>query len=138
MSDEWRRVAVLRCGGHVPPKKNSRNLFVDGAGKIHNKPSKEYCAWEKVATVVLMSAWREAGNFRAVGSATTAVWLRVQIWHPRGRRPDALNVYQSVEDVLQSAGVLTDDKWIEHHDGSRLYPDDGRGPRCEVEVFVRP
>ena len=36
-----------------------------------------------------------------------------------GNVPDASNLYEFPQDALQAAGVLKDDRIIEHHDGSR-------------------
>jgi len=48
---------------------------------------------------------------------------------------DACGFYQALGDFLQKAGVLSDDKLIEHWDGTRLLKDAAR-PRIEVEIIV--
>lgn len=36
-----------------------------------------------------------------------------------GNIPDASNLYQYPEDILEKAGIITNDRLVEHHDGSR-------------------
>jgi Holliday junction resolvase RusA-like endonuclease len=49
---------------------------------------------------------------------------------PNKKIPDLSNLYQLVEDCLESAGVIEDDRLIESHDGSRRMS----GPKNHVEI----
>lgn len=48
-------------------------------------------------------------------------------------RGDACGFYQGLADLLQEAGVVTDDKWIVQWDGARLRKDP-KWPRVEIEI----
>lgn len=55
------------------------------------------------------------------------------IFYRDALRGDAVGYYQGLADALESAGVLSDDKWIIQWDGSRLAKDAKR-PRIEVTL----
>ena len=55
------------------------------------------------------------------------------IFYRDALRGDAVGYYQGLADALESAGVLSDDKWIVQWDGSRLAKDAKR-PRIEVTL----
>lgn len=55
------------------------------------------------------------------------------IFYRDANRGDAVGYYQGLADALESAGVLSDDKWIVQWDGSRLAKDAER-PRIEVTL----
>ena len=55
------------------------------------------------------------------------------IFYRDANRGDAVGYYQALADALESAGVLSDDKWIVQWDGSRLAKDAKR-PRIEVTL----
>jgi len=55
------------------------------------------------------------------------------IFYRDALRGDAVGYYQALADALESAGVLSDDKWIIQWDGSRLAKD-ARRPRIEVTL----
>ena len=46
---------------------------------------------------------------------------------------DAVGYYQALADALESAGVLSNDKWITQWDGSRLAKD---AERSRIEVTL--
>ena len=115
----WRELAAIRLSGRPVSKKNSKRIVKMG-GRPVPLPSKAYVAWESVAHVEAMAQWREAKCWTAVGAEDEPVWLMITAYWC-GQRPDLSNVLCGPEDVLQTAGVLTDDKWVLHHDGSRLY-----------------
>ena len=39
-----------------------------------------------------------------------------------GNMPDASNLYEFPQDALEKAGIITNDRLVEHHDGSRRIP----------------
>lgn len=55
------------------------------------------------------------------------------IFYRDANRGDAVGYYQWLADALESAGVLSNDKWIVQWDGSRLAKDAKR-PRIEVTL----
>lgn len=134
--ERWRCVGQLWVDGKPAIKKNSRRIAVRADGGMFNGPSLLYGAWEKRATMLLMVQWRTLGNFKPIGSATQAVWLRVDYYYT-ANRPDLSNALHGVEDALQKAGALADDKWIEHHDGSRLHAVAKDQQGVKATLFVR-
>lgn len=55
------------------------------------------------------------------------------IFYRDANRGDAVGYYQALADALESAGVLSDDKWITQWDGSRLAKD---ADRSRIEVTL--
>lgn len=74
----------------------------------------------------------------ATAQGPTAGWLWsclncAAIFYRDANRGDAVGYYQGLADALESAGVLSDDKWIMQWDGTRLAKDAKR-PRIEVTL----
>jgi hypothetical protein len=74
-------------------------------------------------------AWKP-GNTRQLprwrqgrATITSPVNLKITSFGPWKRAsetiPDASNLYQAPEDILEAAGVIEDDRQVESHDGSR-------------------
>lgn len=43
-------------------------------------------------------------------------------WKKDDRMPDISNLYQTIEDLLEDAGILENDMFVVNHDGSRRVP----------------
>ena len=85
-------------------------------------------------------AWRDANLpwLRQAAAKIGACPLRVPvncaaIFFRDAARGDAVGYYQGLADLLQEAGVVIDDRWIETWDGSRIQVDHDR-PRTEVTL----
>lgn len=117
-------------------KKNSR-VHAKVRGRTVPLPSDAYREME--AGIV---AWCAAQNvrFSVVTLLAKLQALRLAqplncaaIFYRDALRGDAVGYYQALADALESAGVLSDDKWIVQWDGSRLAKDAKR-PRIEVTL----
>lgn len=131
--ERWVALATIRVDGRPIVKKNSRTIGTSGARPI-SLPSAAYRNWAKTAVYVVMAQWRALGRFTPVGGAQQPVWLRCRFALPKGGFADLSNLYEGIQDVLQDAGVLHNDRWIAHHDGSRIVAADT--PHVEVTVHV--
>ncbi len=93
-------------------------------------PSEAFMAFQGVAVLQLQRAW--------VGHAPISVPVNVRArFYRDALRGDAVGYYQALADVLQKAGVVSDDKVIVAWDGSRLDKDAAR-PRIELEIEELP
>lgn len=50
------------------------------------------------------------------------------------RAPDLLNLLAATADILEKAGVITNDKNIVSFDGSRIVGTDENNPRVEIKI----
>lgn len=95
-------------------------------------PSKAYVAWEQHATLQLRAAWnREERGAPYEGPVTVCAQF-----YRRDRRADLINLCQALADVLQSAGILKNDRQIVSWDGCSQHLDKQR-PRVAVCVVSR-
>lgn len=91
----------ITVAGSVPPKKNSRNLFVRN-GKIINVPSPRYKEWETDALWQL----KVQKPVEAYPVALTVVFYQKD-----HRKRDLDNQLSSVLDTLVKAEILRSDTW---------------------------
>lgn len=89
--------------GSVPPKKNSRNIFVR-RGRVINVPSPRYKIWEE------QCLWQLKGQRPILNGIKS---LTATFWVPDNRARDLDNMLSSVMDLLVKAGVLVSDAWQE-------------------------
>lgn len=87
--------------GSVPPKKNSRQVFVRH-GRVINIPSPRFKAWEQ------SSLWALKGQ-KSLRRA--AVSLEATFYVIDNRQRDLDNMLASVMDVLVKADILASDSW---------------------------
>jgi Holliday junction resolvase RusA-like endonuclease len=109
-------IATIIITGHPVVLKNSKQIIVvNGRRIIKSNPRVE--AYQHKAIGEIVSQW---GNRTPI---TDPIGLRITSYiaakHDSGNLPDASNLYQCPEDLLQAAGVIDDDRLVEHHDGSR-------------------
>lgn len=108
-------------------KKNSQEIHINRrTGKRFISPSKKYKEYEKQAT------W-----FVPVISSPIDYPVNVKclFYMPTRRSCDLTNMLECVDDVMVSAGLLSDDNYkvIQSHDGSRILYDK-ENPRTEIEI----
>ena len=143
-----RRAAGGKRGKHKPPpppvrpltaplsivvtgkpitKKNSAELAVNRkTGSTFIVPSRQYRQWARdTVPQVQPVAYQQ-------GAIEQPVCLTAVIYRER-RVGDLVNYLQAVCDLLQDAGMLVDDKWVESFDGSRL-DCDKHNPRIELTL----
>jgi Holliday junction resolvase RusA-like endonuclease len=93
-------------------------------------PSEAWLAWRDRVVPQLKLQW--AGRAPIEHSVNVAA-----TFYRDAKRGDAVGYYQSLADVLQEAGVVSDDKVITSWDGSRLGKD-ARRPRVEIQISEVP
>lgn len=109
----------LTIRGAPRTKKNSlRRLKVDG--QVKSIPSAAWCAWRDAALPQI-----PAGMLPDQPYNCRALFYRDRACG------DATGYHQGLADVLEEAGVLSNDRLIEAWDGSRLLKDAG-DPRVEI------
>lgn len=109
-------IATIVIPGRPVVLKNSKQIIkVHGRRIIKSNPRVE--AYQHRAIADIVKQW---GRRPAI---TEPVGLRIIAYlaagHDSGNLPDISNIYQCPEDLLQAAGVIEDDRQVEHHDGSR-------------------
>lgn len=116
--------------GNPMIKKNSRNVVRNkSTGRMFPIKSKRLNGAESDALGELEKQKRSYMTY------PYAVPLHVRFMFYRGDRRgvDLSNLYEFAQDVLQEAGIITNDVQIESHDGSRkLY--DKQNPRTEIYI----
>ena len=108
--------------------KNSKQLFKNPRnGKLFPSKSERYKRWAIFAGMFV---------FRARPAKPITVPVNVKMlfyFKDHQHEADLSNLYQGIEDILQTEGVLQNDRLIYSHDGSRKVFDSG--PE-RVEVFI--
>ena len=134
----WARVARIVIPGKPPVKKNRQQIAKRrDTGRSFILPNEDYLAWVNGAIWHITAAWRRCGHSAPIGGEFEHVQLQMRFFLPGSSQPDLSNLYEAVQDALQSAGVLTNDYWVVGHDGSdRQYAADDREARVEVTVFA--
>ena len=49
--------------------------------------------------------------------------------------PDLVGLLQATSDILTDGGLIDDDKWIVHYDGSCIAGVDKNSPRVEIDII---
>lgn len=131
-------VAVDRDGEIVPPvTKKNHGQIITVNGRPVMIPSPQYKRWEKWAVRALQ---RQLSVFAGAIPLKSPLNMRATVHRDR-RVGDLVNYLQAVCDLLQAnlgtvdrpVYLLTDDKWVQGFDGSRLAHDPAR-PRVEVHL----
>jgi Holliday junction resolvase RusA-like endonuclease len=109
---------TLIIRGHPIVLKNSKKIAMNKTtGKRMVIESK---AAERYRQQSLPQLWQQWGARPAIAVPIALQVMTFGAWKVRDCNvPDASNLYQFPEDLLQAAGVIADDRQIEHHDGSR-------------------
>lgn len=111
----------IKKNGKVIARANGRPFLIS---------SKRYRDWEKDAIEQIKQQqeyWQHIPMPQAVRAA--------MVFHLPDRRPrDASNLYQGVEDAMEKAGVVENDRQIRSHGGS-MFLLDRDSPRVVVSVY---
>jgi Holliday junction resolvase RusA-like endonuclease len=107
---------VLTITGHPLILKNNKQIVViNGHRIVKSNPRVE--AYQHRATAELCEQW---GTRPPITEPVNLAITSYGAWKRSSDTiPDASNLYQLPEDLLQSAGILADDRQVESHDGSR-------------------
>lgn len=66
---------------------------------------------------------------------TGAIHVCARYWMPnRASWPDLIGLLQATSDILEKAGIIENDRLIEHYDGSRIVGVDKEFPRVEITI----
>jgi len=109
-------IATIVIPGRPVVLKNSKQIIKVGNRRIiKSNPRVE--AYQHRAIAYIADQWGQRPTL------TDTVGLRITSYlassHDSGNLPDESNLLQMPEDLLQAAGVIEDDRLVEHHDGSR-------------------
>lgn len=108
------RIIDLVILGHPCVLKNSRMVYPGGSHPIESKTARKY---RVMATRQLWAAWGRRAPI--TGPVTVAIQSHGAWRSTSDNLPDASNLYQMPEDLLQACKILDNDRQIQHHDGSR-------------------
>lgn len=113
--------------GRPTTKKNSGRIVRCGRyPKL--LPSRAYEEYETNCLWLLKAGYRGP---RFEGS----IALRARYWMPDRRGwPDLAGLIQATQDILQKAGIISDDKHVVSLDGCRIAGVDRENPRAEIEI----
>lgn len=110
--------------GQPRTKKNGSRIAL-----VNNKrvilPSKAFKAYEKVALMQLARVQAVHGPI----AVRCCYYLQ-----NRAHWPDLVGLLQATSDILQSAGVIDNDKYIVNYDGSMIAGIDKDRPRAEITI----
>jgi hypothetical protein len=110
-----------------PPRtKKNHNQLVTTHGRMRVLPSKAWRDWRDVAVLFLRQQWVRKPPISWPANCAALFYRERAIG-------DAVGYYQGLADILEEAGVVENDKWIESWDGSRLMKDAVK-PRVEVTL----
>lgn len=117
--------------GRPKTKKNSQMVVKarSKAGKIYHRPipSKSFQEYQEACL------W-QLKTYRGP-KFTGPVEVKVLYYMPDRRSwPDLIGLLQATSDILESAGIIQDDKLIVSYDGSRIAGIDKQNPRAEITI----
>jgi len=118
VQDERKPLAKFVIAGQPVVLKNAKMIaFNRKTGSRFIKSNERVDRYNNAALLQLRSQWRNQPPITVpVGLKLTffGAWHRVS-----DNIPDLSNLYEAPQDLLQKAGVLANDRQVEHHDGSR-------------------
>jgi len=117
----------------TPAKKSRTRVGVSKLGKPYTYKDPEYEKWESDVSTAL-SVQRLESEYPCVDYEC---WARILIYRQYNRIADLSNLIQSVEDALQRAGCIENDRLIRSLDGSRVYHG-VNGTEARFEVTLAP
>lgn len=115
--------------GRPVTKKNSPRILRSKVGRPFVAPSAQSQRWQRDAAIEMLRTRRRAGWTKAYD---VPVNLRALIYRDRDVG-DLDNYIALICDTLEDGGIVTDDKLVRAHDGSRLLIDRAR-PRVEITI----
>lgn len=94
-------------------------------------PEESYRKAVKEVVPQLRRAW---GERPPIGGKDQPLWIEAHYFIGPRQRPDGLSLNEAAADLLQAAGVITNDSWIESWDGTRRHKDQRGNPRTEIVI----
>lgn len=111
--------------GRPATKKNSSRIV--RVGKYPKLLPSE--AFERYQTEALWHLKKYKDNFDGPVHVCCRYWLPDRRWWP-----DLIGLLQATSDILETAGILENDRLIDNYDGSRIVGLDKQNPRVEIEI----
>lgn len=111
--------------GRPITKKNSSRLGFAGKRRII-LPSEAFERYEKEA---LWHLKKYKAHYGTMVHVKCLYWLPNRQWWP-----DLIGLLQATSDILESAGIIENDKLIDNYDGSRIVGIDRQNPRAEISI----
>lgn len=120
--------AKIVLKGRPITKKNSQQISINRrTGRRFVRPSKAYTEYEEACL------W-QLKTYRGP-KFTGPVEVKALYYMPNRRSwPDLIGLLQATSDILESAGIIQDDKLIVSYDGSRIVGIDKQNPRAEITI----
>ena len=117
-------------GNPITKKNSPRILHNKKTGKPFVAPSAASQRWQRDAAIAILRQRRRAGWTRPFD---VPVNMKALIYRKNDGPGDLDNYAAAICDALQAAGIVTNDRLVRGHDGSRLLIDRDN-PRVEVTV----
>jgi len=112
-----------------PPRtKKTSNRLVRSGGRSHILPSLPWTKWRDEVVPQLAFFVRRVQAQPIMRPVNCKA-----LFYRDAERGDAVGYYQGLADILQEAGVVTNDFWIMSWDGSRMLKDRDN-PRVEITL----
>ena len=109
-------------------KKNSQQILINRkTGRPFISPSKQYKQYKKDCEPYLEGLVEEPIDQEMA--------VKCVYYTKTRRKVDLTNLMEATHDILQDAGVISDDALIKSVDGSRVYHDKDN-PRTEIEITI--
>jgi len=117
----------------VPITKKNHNRRIQRGKRVFTVPSEAYEKWNKAAIEPLRSKMAEWTSTIGLAFPLTAEMTMSCTVYRGARRGDLVNYIQAIQDTLQDAGVVEDDKFIVRLDDCVLGLD-YEHPRVVIEL----
>lgn len=129
-AEELMSTIRFTVAGHPRTKKTSQRI-ITVRGRRRIVPSKVTVKWSNDAQLQLQA---QMGKYRGHTFSERQRWnLCAVFYRPTETTADLVNHLQALCDVLQAAGVVSNDRWLTGFDGSRLAVD-AKNPRVEITL----
>jgi Holliday junction resolvase RusA-like endonuclease len=126
-------MSALTILGRPRPKKNSPRIARTPTGRPFILPSQANQVWHRDAVAQLRAQWRGAKGPLPALTGPVSVTYRFLL-PDRRSEPDADNLMAAVNDALQAAGVLANDRQIRCGTFSKSFG--GDAPRVELVIHA--
>lgn len=128
-SHELNLVFSVEIPGRVGIKKNNRRIYRAG-GRTVSSPSSKFKSWESRSMPSVLKARQEFYEFLPIKEKVFAYYE----FHFKNNQglPDVSNCIEGPQDLLESLGVIENDKLIEHLEARRFV---GSKPKTVVKFF---
>ena len=122
--------------GRPALKKNSRDIGFAGHGAKRKFIPLQSKSYREALQTHVPQIKKQYKLKNPVGSKEQPLWLRVHFYAGKGVEPDLDGAMVGLGDLLQKAGVISNDRWIKSWDGSRVIPwnQHQSDPRTTVEI----